>query len=184
MELKKINIEDFKNQMYDEYTKLFPEDEQRDWEDIEKSYYDGVEILYGIIENEKNVGFIMLEKLNEDYPYYIDFFAIFEKYQGNNYGTMALEYLIKNIIKDTPLCLEIEKETEKDINTIRRAKFYRNLGFKKINSEYLFFGVRYTPYVYDMQNRLEKSKVDTIMLNYYKNNCGFESIINNFEIIY
>jgi hypothetical protein len=97
---------------------------------------------------------------------------------------MALEYLIKNIIKDTPLCLEIEKETEKDINTIRRAKFYRNLGFKKINSEYLFFGVRYTPYVYDMQNRLEKSKVDTIMLNYYKNNCGFESIINNFEIIY
>ena len=27
--------------------------------------------------NEKNVGFIMLEKLNEDYPYYIDFFAIF-----------------------------------------------------------------------------------------------------------
>ena len=52
-----------------------------------------------IIENEKNVGFIMLEKLNEDYPYYIDFFAIFEKYQGNNYGTMALEYLIKNIIK-------------------------------------------------------------------------------------
>ena len=73
MELKKMNIEDFKNQMYDEYTKLFPEDEQRDWEDIEKSYYDGVEILYGIIENEKNVGFIMLEKLNEDYPYYIDF---------------------------------------------------------------------------------------------------------------
>lgn len=59
-------------------------------------------------------------------------FAIFEKYQGNNYGTMALEYLIKNIIKDTPLCLEIEKETEKDINTIRRAKFYRNLGFKKL----------------------------------------------------
>ena len=52
MELKKMNIEDFKNQMYDEYTKLFPEDEQRDWEDIEKSYYDGVEILYGIIENE------------------------------------------------------------------------------------------------------------------------------------
>ena len=51
MELKKMNIEDFKNQMYDEYTKLFPEDEQRDWEDIEKSYYDGVEILYGIIEN-------------------------------------------------------------------------------------------------------------------------------------
>lgn len=47
MELKKMNIEDFKNQMYDEYTKLFPEDEQRDWEDIEKSYYDGVEILYG-----------------------------------------------------------------------------------------------------------------------------------------
>ena len=72
MELKKMNIEDFKNQMYDEYTKLFPEDEQRDREDIEKSYYDGVEILYGIIENEKNVGFIMLEKLNEDYPYYID----------------------------------------------------------------------------------------------------------------
>ena len=48
MELKKMNIEDFKNQMYDEYTKLFPEDEQRDWEDIEKSYYDGVEILYAI----------------------------------------------------------------------------------------------------------------------------------------
>ena len=131
-------------------------------------------------------GYEYLEKFLHEEGFRINeessFFSF--KYQGNNYGTMALEYLIKNIIKDTPLCLEIEKETEKDINTIRRAKFYRNLGFKKINSEYLFFGVRYTPYVYDMQNRLEKSKVDTIMLNYYKNNCGLESIINNFEIIY
>ncbi len=60
----------------------------------------------------------------------LTFLLYLRNIKENNYGTMALEYLIKNIIKDTPLCLEIEKETEKDINTIRRAKFYRNLGFK------------------------------------------------------
>ena len=179
-----MTIVDFKNKMYDEYVKLFSDDEQRDWKDIERSYYEGVEVLFGIKNNGIIVGFMMLEKLNENYPYYIDFFAIFDKYQGNNHGTKAIEYLIKNIIKDEPLCLEIEKETEMNINTIRRAKFYRNLGFKKINSEYLFFGVRYTPYIYDIHNKLEKYRVDAIMLDYYKSNCGYDAVINNFEMIY
>ena len=36
IELIEIDIEEFENKIYEKYTKLFPEEEQRDWEKIKK----------------------------------------------------------------------------------------------------------------------------------------------------
>lgn len=184
MKIAKIDIEEFKNKIYLEYISLFPDEEQRDWEDIEYSYNSGIEQFYKIVFENDIIGFIMLEKLNNKLPFYIDFFAIFKQYQNKGYGTMAIKYLINNIIGNNSLLLEIEKENSKDLNTVRRAKFYENLGFKKVNSEYLLFGVKYTPYIFENNNKLNKIEIDEIMKNYYKTNCGEESLLENFDILF
>lgn len=48
LEIIEINIEEFENKIYEEYTKLFPEEEQRAWEKIKRTYEEGIEKFYKI----------------------------------------------------------------------------------------------------------------------------------------
>ena len=43
IDVVEITINEFKENIYDKYIKLFPEDEQRNWGKIEKTYKDGIE---------------------------------------------------------------------------------------------------------------------------------------------
>ena len=180
MTIEKITINEFLNNIYSKYESLFPEIERRNFDKIEKCYNDGVEKFYVFKVNDITVGFVLLEKLYNDYPYYIDYFGIFHEYQNQGYGTMAIKILIN--MANNGLCFEIEKENEgtEEENIIRhkRALFYKNLGFKEINSTYLLFDVLFTPYVYDTSNKLNKEKVDKILLDYYLyNNQGSDKNI-------
>ena len=42
----------------------------------------------------------MLEKIKSEYPYYMDYFAIFESYQNKGYGTEAIKVLLDKIIEN------------------------------------------------------------------------------------
>ena len=157
MELQNISIEEFEYEIYNKYIKLFPEEEQRDWNNIKRTYNKGIERFIKIVEDSKTIGFILLEELKEDFPYYIDYFAIFKEFQRKGYGTEAIKLLLTTDgIKENGICLEIEKETTDDENTIKRSKFYKELGFNCIDSEYNLYNVIYTPYVYYINNRLNK----------------------------
>jgi len=125
----------------------------------------------------------MLEKVKENYPYYIDYFAIFTQYQNKGYETQAIKKLLENIVKNQGLFIEIEKEDEEYPLTIKRAQFYKNLGFKEVESEYLLYNVTYTPYIYNIKNYLTKNEIDKIMFDYYINNCGEEEVKNNCKLI-
>ena len=81
IDITEITIKEFENEIYDEYVKLFPEEEQREWEIIEKSYEIGVERFYKITLENKIIGFFMLELIDENHPYYLDYFAIYSEYQ-------------------------------------------------------------------------------------------------------
>ena len=59
----------------------------------------------------------MLEKLKEDYPYYLDYFAIFKEFQGLGYGTKAMRILLDRKVLDKGLIAEIEKETCESVDT-------------------------------------------------------------------
>lgn len=179
IEIIEITIEEFENSIYKEYIKLFPDNEQREWQKIRETYKNGIEKFYKILLNNNVIGFIMLEKLDEAHPYYMDYFAIFEKYQKNGYGTKAIKMLLKSIVRDKGLCLEIEKEEDDNITTIKRDKFYKYLGFRKVDSEYVLYNVKYTPYIYEDKNKLNKDDVDQIMFDYYVVNCGEEEVRKN-----
>lgn len=179
-----ITIEEFiDNNIYNEYIKLFPEEEQREWRKIEDTYKKGIEKFYKITLENQTIGFFMLEKLNNDYPFYLDYFAIFNEFQSKGYGTKAIQKLLDKIIIDNGLIAEIEKEDIKNPDTIRRFEFYKKLGFKKVESEYLLYNVIYKPIIYFDTNKYNKEMIDCIFFDYYINNCGEEEIKNKCKII-
>lgn len=171
IDVLEIKIEEFKDDIYNKYIKLFPEDEQREWSKIETTYSNGIEKFYKIVLNNKTIGFFMLEKLNDSYPYYLDYFAIFREYQNLGYGTLAIKHLLDKVVIDDGLIGEIEKENVKNPTTIKRFKFYEKLGFKKIESEYLLYNVFYTPIAYYKNKEIEKAYIDKIFFDYYRTNC-------------
>lgn len=183
MKIVEIDIKEFEEKIYNEYVKLFPKEEQRDWEKIQVAYRKGIEKFYKITENELIVVFFMLEKIGDNYPYYLDYFGIFKEFQNKGYGTKAIKMLLTDVIKNQDLYIEIEKEDEENFITIKRAEFYKRLNFKKVNSEYLLYEVLYTPYIYTNCNDVDKDKVDKIMFEYYLMNCGKEEILKNCKII-
>ena len=167
-----ITIKEFKNNIYNKYIELFPDEEQRDWSKIETSINNGVEKLYKITCDKAIVGFIMLEKINDEYPFYLDYFAIYKEYQNRGYGTEAIKVLLSKIIKNNILIAEIEKECKENPITSKRFEFYKRLGFKKIESEYLLYNVYYNPIVYGESKNIDKDKYDRVFFDYYVINCG------------
>lgn len=176
IDIVEITINEFKENIYDKYIKLFPEDEQRNWQKVERTYKDGIEKFYKIVLKDITIGFFMLEKLRNDYPFYLDYFAIFNEFQNKGYGTKAIQILMNKIIDDNGLIAEIEKESIDNPITIKRFEFYKRLGFNNIGSEYLLYDVLYTPIV-NTNKKFDKENMDIIFFNYYKTNCG-ENAIN------
>ena len=107
----KISIKEFEYEIYNKYKKLFPSAERRRWSKIKKSYNEGIERFYKIELNEKNIGFIMLEKL-ENHPYYLEYIGIYDEYQDKGYGTEAMKKLITEIVKEDGIIVEIEQITD------------------------------------------------------------------------
>lgn len=180
VDIIEITIDEFKNNIYYKYVKLFPENEQREWVKIEETYKKGIEKFYKIVLKNEIIGFFMLEKLNNNYPFYLDYFAIFKEFQNQGYVSNAIVKLINKIGCNNGLIGEIEKESMENPITIKRFKFYSKLGFKKIESEYLLYNVLYTPIIYINSDNIIKEKLDKIFFDYYLENCG-ENEIKEFK---
>ena len=178
-----ITIEESKNEIYNKYTKLFPRAEQRNWNKIVNTSNMGIEKFYKIIYENKTIGFFLPEKISDEYPFYLDYFAIYKEYQNKGYGTKAIQTLLSKIINNSGLIAEIEKECEDNPITIKRFEFYKRLGFKKIESEYLLYNVYYNPIVYCEFEKINKEKYDRIFFDYYLINCGETEVKNNCKTV-
>ena len=178
-----ISIEEFVVNIYDKYIRLFPSEEQREWKKITNTYDKGIEHFYKITLNNVGIGFIMLEKINDEMPYYLDYFAIYEEYQNQGYGTKAIKYLLDTIVSKNGLIGEIEKTDDAKIETTRRLNFYKKLGFEKVDSEYLLYDVYYTPIIYLNDKNINKQTIDKIFFDYYLINIGQDDLNKNCRII-
>lgn len=182
LDIKEILIEEFENNIYQKYVMLFPEEEQREWEKIKNAYNNGIEKFYKITLNSKTIGFFMIESIQGE-PCYIDYFAIYSEYQNKGYGSKAIKKLLCDFYQENDICLEIEKENKMYPITIKRANFYKRLGFKKVNSEYLLYNVLYTPYVYTHSDNIDKEYIDKTMFKYYNINCGEKEVNKKCRIV-
>ena len=183
IDVNEITIDEFKDTIYSNYLKLFPIDEQRSLKKIEDTYESGIEKIYKITHNNITIGFFMLERINNSYPYYLDYFAIFEDYQNKGFGTEALKVLINKIVKDCELIGEIEKVSDDNPKSIKRFDFYKKLGFRKTSREYLLYNVYYNPIIYSKSKDFDSNKYDKTFFDYYKINCGEEEVKKKCRII-
>lgn len=163
-----IGIEEFEKDIYGEYLKLFAKDEIRELYKLKNTYNKGIEKIFKIVNDDVTVGFFLLEKL-EEHPYYLDYVAIYEKYQNKGYGQEAIKEIMKKV-ENEGLMGEIEKVEADNPITLRRFEFYKRLGFRKIQSEYLLYDVLYNPLVYRIEK--EKEEIDKLFFDYYKVNSN------------
>lgn len=182
IDVVEITLKEFKEDIYNEYIRLFPDSERRDLKKIEKTYKKGIEKFYKILLKDVTIGFFMLEKLSEDYPFYLEYFAIFNEFQNKRYGTKAMQVLKNKFASDNGLIAEIEKENINNPITIKRFEFYNKLGFNKTGSEYLLYDVIYTPII-NVNRNIDKKNIDSIFFDYYKTNCGEQDVKTKCKII-
>ena len=144
MNLTNIEIEEFKKEIYPEYIKIFPKEERKELKTIEENYDKKITKFIKICENNQFIGFFIINTIKNSQYVQLDYFAILEKYQNKGYGTKAIQLLKKQMETYDGIFVEIEKlglgkDKQDNLLRERRAKFYENLGFEKLNSELKWF---------------------------------------------
>lgn len=99
MQLKKIDILEFKKVIYSDYKKIFPSIERKSYRTIKKLYNNNMSDIIGIIQDNELVGFIIINTIEDNLYAILDYFAILPKYQGKGYGTEAIK-LLKEMYKE------------------------------------------------------------------------------------
>ncbi len=179
--LSKITMNEFRERIYENYRELFPANERRSLKTISETWHSGHELIYVIKLEKKDIGFFLLEKI-DGYPYYLDYFAIFEKYQNKGYGSIVLKNIIDRICHEEGLLAEIEEVNEENEQTIKRSKFYQKVGFEVLDTIYELDKHLYNPVVCTSK-KYTKKEIDKMFFKYYELNVGKELVGKYCKII-
>lgn len=181
LHIKKISIQEFENDIYSKLEELFPDAEMRRLESIRKTCESGNESLYKINLDHNVIGCFALEKL-ENYPYYLDYFTIYEKYQNRGFGTLVMQIMLSKIVSGEDVFGEIEKVEDGNTQSVRRWNFYKKVGFKLTDLEYDLCEMIYNPIVFSPK-KYSNEAINTILFSYYELNSGKEAVEKKCKII-
>lgn len=92
--------------------------------------------VFNIISDNLQCGYFSFFEL-PDNTIWLDYFAVNKESQSKGIGTETFK-LMKKEFSYNGCYLEVEKKDEKYINTIRRVKFYENLGAQKLDVQYFY----------------------------------------------
>lgn len=190
LQIANINIEKFKKVVYPEYLKLFPQEERKALETIEKSFYNGITKIIEIVDNNIFIGFIIINALTDNKYIQLDYLAILPQYQNKGYGTQAINLLKKQSKEYNGIFVETEKVglgINEDENKLRakRARFYEKLGFYKLNFELKWYeSLILSPYVFQIStNKNSEDEILKNMLKIYIATHGREKVENSCKIM-
>lgn len=186
MDLVYIDSSEFKEKVYADYLAIFPEDERKPIEWLETSFQKGYIEFIKIIEKDNLVGFMILQKVQENGYLGLDYFAILPAYRNQGLGSKALEMLIQKETRKKGIFVEIEKvglgknETENEQRE-KRQRFYQKLGFQKLNCDLQLFDVIYTLHLF---SHLQEEEEDVIreIWQIYETVSGKKRIQENCKI--
>lgn len=191
MELININFKEFKEEVYQKYIEIFPEEERKTLGTTNKNYNKNITSFIKIAEANKLIGFLIMNSVENNRYMQLDYFAILPEYQNKGYGTKAIKEL-KNVISNyDAIFVEIEKlgcganKTENEIRE-KRTKFYERLGFHKLNANLKWFNSLFLSVYYlklsENQTDDEKEILNNIFEIYHKVH-GRKKVNENCEII-
>lgn len=191
MELININYEEFKAEIYQKYIEIFPEEERKSLETIEKNYNKNITRFIKIDEEKELIGFCIMNSIENNRYMQLDYFAILPEYQNKGYGTKAIKELEKVVQNYDAIFVEIEKlgyganTAENEIRE-KRAKFYERLGFHKLDTNLKWFNSLFlSVYYLKLNDNLiydEEEILNNIFGIYYKVH-GKKKVDENCEII-
>ena len=95
MELINIDYKEFKAEIYQKYIEIFPEEERKSLETIEKNYNKNITRFIKIDEEKELIGFCIMNSIENNRYMQLDYFAILPEYQNKGYGTKAIKELEK-----------------------------------------------------------------------------------------
>ena len=179
MELINIDYKEFKAEIYQKYIEIFPEEERKTLEAMEKNYNKNITKFIKIDEENELIGFFIMNSIKNNRYMQLDYFAILPEYQNKGYGNYDAIFV------------EIEKlgyganTAENEIRE-KRAKFYERLEFNKLNVDLKWFNSLFLSIYYlKLNNNLtydEKEILNNIFEIYYKVH-GKKKVDENCEII-
>lgn len=191
MELINIDYKEFKAEIYQKYIEIFPEEERKTLEAMEKNYNKNITRFIKIDEEKELIGFCIMNSIENNRYMQLDYFAILPEYQNKGYGTKAIKELEKVVQNYDAIFVEIEKlgyganTAENEIRE-KRAKFYERLGFHKLDTNLKWFNSLFlSVYYLKLNDNLiydEEEILNNIFGIYYKVH-GKKKVDENCEII-
>lgn len=186
--LQEINVKEFKEKLYQDYHRIFPEDERKPLSLIRDNYNKGYTKIIAIIHDAVIVGFMLLNRVKENGYAILDYLAILPQYRNQSLGTKAIKLLIEQEKNSNGIFVEIEKiglgkTEEENLYREKRKSFYENVGFKKMRYDLFLFDVIYTPYIVS-NIHLDEEHIVNQLLEIYETTVGKERIQKNCKFIH
>ncbi len=191
MELINIDYKEFKAEIYQKYIEIFPEEERKTLEAMEKNYNKNITRFIKIDEEKELIGFCIMNSIENNRYMQLDYFAILPEYQNKGYGTKAIKELEKVVQNYDAIFVEIEKlgyganTAENEIRE-KRAKFYERLGFHKLDTNLKWFNSLFlSVYYLKLNDNLiyDEEEILNNIFEIYYNVHGRKKVNENCEII-
>ena len=135
MELIEINQEHF-NEIYTDMVLQFPPEELKSKETFCKLLKDPRYKVLGVYDKKLFAGYtIIFEGGNF---ILVDYVAILKNAQSKGYGSKILKLLPEKFKDKSGVFFEVEKISDTNPQTAKRAKFYTTNGAKKLDINYIY----------------------------------------------
>ena len=133
MEFKPVTSKDFRI-IYNDMTEQFPPEELKSYTRFCELLESGRYYVKSVIDEAQIVGYVIFIIVNDSL--WLDYIAVFKQFHSKGYGGRILKALLEEFKKG--IYLEVEKPDKLHPNTLRRIKFYTNLGAQKLNYDYYY----------------------------------------------
>ncbi len=188
LELVNVDIKEFKQTIYKEYEKLFPENERKSYKLIKKVHNKGISKIIKIVDNSKFIGFMIANKIENVNYLQLDYFAILPEYQNKGYGTRAIKLLKEQCKNCNGVYVEVERvrndNTIEDKIRAKRVKFYENIGFYKLTFDLFLFSVEYSLYMLQTSDiKEDEEKITKDIFTIYNTIIGERRVKKNCKIL-
>lgn len=135
IDLKKIGKDEFPL-IYSDMQKQFPQSELKAYETFLKLIDTDKYKVYAALDDGTLVGYVIVAEIED--IIWLDYIAVLKEFHSKGYGGLILAGL-KNIYAEKSGCLfEVEVPDVKELDTLRRIKFYKNLGAQKLPIDYFY----------------------------------------------
>lgn len=124
-------------EIYEDLSSQFPKNELKSYNAFRTLLDNNIYRLFLCNNGINNIGYVIFIEHNR--YIWLDYIAVKKEYHSKGYGSKIFNTLKEKFKNQIKGCfLEVEKPDSNNKNTIRRIKFYENLGAKLILSDYLY----------------------------------------------